>query len=166
MTTFTLSSPDIPAGGSVPAHFEADVFGCGGRNESPVLQWTGAPADAQSFAVTVYDPYAPTGSGWWHWLVVDLPAGTSELSANAGAKGSRTLPAGARQMRNDYGAFAWGGMCPPPGDKPHRYIFTVHALSVPKLDIPDDATAALTGFMVNATTIAKASFTSTYARPA
>jgi Raf kinase inhibitor-like YbhB/YbcL family protein len=76
-----------------------------------VLQWTGAPADAQSFAVTVYDPDAPTGSGWWHWLVVDLPAGTSELSANAGAKGAGPA-AGARQMRNDYGAFAWGGMCP------------------------------------------------------
>jgi Raf kinase inhibitor-like YbhB/YbcL family protein len=130
-----------------------------------VLQWTGAPADAQSFAVTVYDPDAPTGSGWWHWLVVDLPAGTSELSANAGAKGSRTCrwrAPDAQRLR----CLCLGRHVPLPGDKPHRYIFTVHALSVPKLDIPDDATAALTGFMVNATTIAKASFTSTYARPA
>ncbi|MEX8192551.1 YbhB/YbcL family Raf kinase inhibitor-like protein [Comamonas guangdongensis] len=166
MSNFTLTSPDIPAGGSVPAHFEADVFGCGGRNESPVLQWSGAPAGTQSLAVTVFDPDAPTGSGWWHWIVVDLPAATSELKANAGAKGSSTLPAGARQMRNDYGAFAWGGMCPPPGDKPHRYVFTVHALSVARLDIPDDATAAICGFMINANSLAKATFTSTYGRPA
>jgi len=166
MSNFILTSPDIPAGGSVPAHFEADVFGCGGRNESPVLQWSGEPAGTQSLAVTVFDPDAPTGSGWWHWIVVDLPAGTSELKANAGAKASSTLPAGTRQKRNDYGAFAWGGMCPPPGDKPHRYVFTVHALSVARLDIPDDATAAICGFMINANSLAKATFTSTYGRPA
>ena len=166
MSNFILTSPDIPAGGSVPAHFEADVFGCGGRNESPVLQWSGEPAGTQSLAVTVFDPDAPTGSGWWHWIVVDLPAGTTELKANAGAKASGTLPDGARQIRNDYGAFAWGGMCPPPGDKPHRYVFTVHALSVARLDIPDDATAAICGFMINANSLAKATFTSTYGRPA
>ena len=112
----------------------------------------------------MYDPDAPTGSGWWHWFVVDLPADTTALAPNAGAKGSAQLPQGARQIRNDYGAMAWGGMCPPPGDKPHRYIFTVHALSVPRLDIPDDATAALAGFMVNAHSLAKASFTATYGR--
>ena len=106
-----------------------------------------------------------TGSGWWHWFVVDLPATTAQLVPNAGAQGGAGLPAGARQIRNDYGAFAWGGVCPPPGDKPHRYVFTVHALSVPRLDIPDDATAALAGFMVNAHTLAKASFTATYGRP-
>ena len=164
MTVFTLSSPDIPSGGTVPPHFEFDGFGCSGQNQSPILQWSGAPVGTQSFAVTVYDPDAPTGSGWWHWFVVDLPATTAQLVPNAGAQGGAGLPAGARQIRNDYGAFAWGGVCPPPGDKPHRYVFTVHALSVPRLDIPDDATAALAGFMVNAHTLAKASFTATYGR--
>ena len=166
MSNFTLSSPDIPAGGSVPAHFEFDSFGCSGRNESPSLTWSGAPEGTKSFALTVYDPDAPSGSGWWHWFVIDIPADTAALSPNAGAKGGASLPQPARQIRNDYGAFAWGGLCPPPGDKPHRYIFTVSALGVDRLDIPDDATAALAGFMVNANTLAKASFTSTYGRPA
>lgn len=166
MSTFNLSSPDIPAGGSIAPVFESDMFGCGGSNQSPVLQWSGAPEGTQSFAVTVFDPDAPTGSGWWHWMVVDLPASVTRLQANAGAKGNANLPAGARQMRNDYGIFAWGGMCPPPGSKPHRYVFTVHALSVAKLDMPDDATTAIGGFMINANTLATASFTSTYARAA
>lgn len=166
MTTFTLSSPDIPTGGTIAPVFESDMFGCGGSNQSPVLQWSGAPAGTQSFAVTVYDPDAPTGSGWWHWMVVDLPASVTALPANAGEKGGAHMPAGARQMRNDYGLWAWGGMCPPPGDKPHRYIFTVHALSVAKLDMPDDATTAIGGFMIHAHTLATASFTATYGRPA
>lgn len=166
MTSFTLSSPDIPANGAIAAIFESDMFGCGGSNQSPVLQWSGAPEGTQSFAVTVYDPDAPTGSGWWHWMVINIAADVTQLAANAGAKGNANLPAGARQMRNDYGIYAWGGMCPPPGAKPHRYIFTVHALSVASLDIPEDATTAVGGFMINANTIAKASFTSTYARAA
>ena len=99
-------------------------------------------------------------------MVVDLPASVTALPANAGEKGGAQLPAGARQMRNDYGLWAWGGMCPPPGDKPHRYIFTVHALSVAKLDMPDDATTAIGGFMIHAHTLATASFTATYGRPA
>lgn len=164
MSTFTLSSPDIPSGGTIAQHFEFDGFGCSGRNESPVLRWSGAPAGTKSFALNVYDPDAPTGSGFWHWYVIDLPADVHELAANAGAAGGAGLPAGARQIRNDYGAYAWGGVCPPPGDKPHRYIFTVHALGVERIDVPDDAPAALTGFMVNANTLAKASFTATYGR--
>ena len=166
MTSLTLSSPDIAAGGSIAPVFESDMFGCGGSNQSPVLQWSHAPEGTQSFAVTVYDPDAPTGSGWWHWMVVNIPANVTTLPANAGDKSGANLPAGARQMRNDYGIYAWGGMCPPPGDKPHRYIFTVHALSVAQLDIPADATTAVGGFMINAHTIAKASFTAMYARAA
>lgn len=166
MSAFILTSPDIPAGGAIDAAFESDMFGCGGNNQSPVLQWSGAPAGTQSFAVTVYDPDAPTGSGWWHWMVVNIPAEVQALAANAGDKSGAHLPAGARQMRNDYGICAWGGMCPPPGDKPHRYIFTVHALSVPLLDIPADATTAVGGFMIHANTLATATFTSTYARAA
>ena len=164
MTAFTLTSPDIADGSTIAQSFEFDGFGCSGRNQSPVLRWSGAPEGTKGFAVNVYDPDAPTGSGFWHWYVIDLPASVSELPANAGAKGGAHLPAGARQIRNDYGQYAWGGMCPPPGDKPHRYIFTVHALLVERIDVPDDAPAALAGFMVNANTIAKASFTATYGR--
>lgn len=164
MTAFALTSPDIAAGSAIAQHFEFDGFGCTGQNQSPVLRWSGAPQGTKSFAVNVYDPDAPTGSGFWHWYVIDLPATVTELPANAGAKGGANLPAGARQIRNDYGIYAWGGMCPPPGDKPHRYIFTVHALSVERIEVPDDAPAALTGFMVNANTLAKASFTATYGR--
>ncbi|MGE4329695.1 YbhB/YbcL family Raf kinase inhibitor-like protein [Diaphorobacter sp.] len=164
MTTFTLTSPDIAAGSTIAQRFEFDGFGCSGQNQSPVLQWSGAPEGTKGFALNVYDPDAPTGSGFWHWYVIDLPASVTGLPANAGAKGGANLPAGARQIRNDYGIYAWGGMCPPPGDKPHRYIFTVHALSVDRIDVPDDAPAALAGFMVNAHTLAKASFTATYGR--
>lgn len=165
MANFTLSSPDIVSGGSIAAVFEFDGFGCSGQNRSPALQWSGAPAETRGFAVTVYDPDAPTGSGWWHWFVVDLPAGTTQLAPDAGAQGGASLPAPARHIRNDYGAYAWGGMCPPPGDKPHRYLFTVHALSVDRLDVPDDATAALAGFTIHFNTLATATFTATYGRP-
>lgn len=161
---FTLTSPDITDGASIAAHFEFNGFGCTGRNESPALHWSHAPIGTQSFAVTVYDPDAPTGSGWWHWFAIDLPGGCTHLPPNAGAEGGAYLVAGARQIRNDYGVHAWGGVCPPVGDPPHRYIFTVHALSVARLDIPDHASAALAGFMVNAHTLAKASFTATYGR--
>lgn len=161
---FKLSSPDIKTGGKIPKSFEFNGFGCAGDNKSPALKWSGAPKDTKSFAVTVYDPDAPTGSGWWHWMVINIPANVTELPGNAGAANSTTLPAGATQSRIDYGVNAWGGVCPPQGDKPHRYIFTVHALKVEKLDVPADATAALTGFMINANTLAKTSFTAKYGR--
>lgn len=162
---FQLSSPDIKAGSSIDRKFEFDGFGCSGENKSPVLQWSGAPAGTKSFAVTVYDPDAPTGSGWWHWSVINLPADVSSLPSNAGAAGGANLPKGASHVRIDYGVAAWGGMCPPPGDKPHRYIFTVHALKTDKLELPADATAALAGYMINANAVGKASFTATYGRP-
>lgn len=162
---FQLTSPDIEAGRSINKKFEFNGFGCSGDNQSPALQWRGAPAGTKSFAVTVYDPDAPTGSGWWHWSVINLPAAVTSLPADAGAAGGAKLPQGASQVRIDYGVAAWGGMCPPPGDKPHRYVFTVHALKTDKLDIPADATAALAGYMINAHALAKASFTATYGRP-
>ena len=161
---FTLSSPDIKPNSTIDKKFEFNGFGCSGENKSPALKWSGAPKDTKSFAVTVYDPDAPSGSGWWHWSVVNIPAGVSELPADAGAAGGANLPKGATPVRIDFGVAAWGGVCPPEGDKPHRYVFTVHALKTDKLDIPDDATAALAGFMVNANTLAKASFTAKYGR--
>jgi len=166
MSEFKLESPDIQPGTIIDKRFEANVFGCSGENKSPALKWSGAPQGTKSFALTVYDPDAPTGSGWWHWMVIDIPGSVSELKPDAGNHSGANLPAGARQVRIDYGFTGWGGMCPPPGDKPHRYIFTVHALDTQRIDIPEDATAALAGFMINASTIAKASFTALYGRPA
>lgn len=162
---FQLGSPDIQAGGVIDSRFEFNGFGCSGENKSPALKWHGAPAGTKSFAVTLYDPDAPTGSGWWHWSVINLSADVNELPADAGAVGGAKLPKGASHVRIDYGVAGWGGMCPPQGDKPHRYIFTVHALKTDKLEIPADATAALAGYMINANVLGKASFTATYGRP-
>ncbi|WP_226100208.1 YbhB/YbcL family Raf kinase inhibitor-like protein [Dickeya oryzae] len=164
--TLTLSSPAIVPNSTLPASFEFNGFGCSGQNQSPALNWHGAPAGTQSFAVTVYDPDAPTGSGWWHWMVINIPANVNSLATNAGEIGGKHLPTGARQVRIDYGVAAWGGVCPPAGDKPHRYIFTVYALKARTLDVPKDANPALGGFMINANTLAKASFTAYYGRPA
>ena len=161
---FTLSSPDIKANGMISASFEFNGFGCAGENKSPALKWSGAPQGTKAFAVTVYDPDAPTGSGWWHWMVINIPAEVNELGLNAGAGGGANLPQGARPVRIDFGVAAWGGVCPPQGDKPHRYIFTVYALK-DTLDVPADATAALAGFMINGNSLGKASFTARYARP-
>jgi len=161
---FQLTSPDIKAGAMIPKSFEFDGFGCSGENKSPALKWSGAPKGTKSFAVTVYDPDAPSGSGWWHWMVINIPAVVTELKPDAGAVGGANLPKGASHVRIDYGVAGWGGGCPPQGDKPHRYIFTVHALKVEKLDVPADATAALTGFMINGNSLGKASFTAKYGR--
>ncbi len=148
----------------MPKSFEFNSFGCSGENKSPALKWSGAPKDTKSFAVTMYDPDAPTGSGWWHWVVINIPADVTELPSNAGAANSTTLPQGAMQGRTDFGAAAWGGTCPPQGDKPHRYIFTVYALKTDKIEVPADATAALIGYNIHGNMLGKASFTATYGR--
>lgn len=161
---FKLTSPEIKAHARLPASFEFNGFGCAGENRSPALQWSGAPKGTKSFAVTVYDPDAPTGSGWWHWMVINIPADATGLAAGAGDVSGSKLPVGAVQNRIDYGVAAWGGTCPPKGDKPHHYIFTVYALKTDKLEVPADATAALTGYMIHGNAIAKASFTALYGR--
>jgi Raf kinase inhibitor-like YbhB/YbcL family protein len=161
---FTLTSPDIKPNATIDKKFEFNGFGCSGENKSPALKWSGAPKDTKSFALTVYDPDAPTGSGWWHWSVINIPANVSELKPDAGNVSGANLPPGAKNVRIDYGVAGWGGVCPPEGDKPHRYVFTVHALKTDKLDIPADATAALAGFMINSNSIAKASFSAKYGR--
>ena len=161
--SFTLTSPDLPKGKPIPNKQVFNSFGCSGENVSPALAWKGAPAGAKSFALTVYDPDAPTGSGWWHWVVYNLPASATKLDAGAGdAKGSG-LPAGAVQGNTDIGAPGYGGPCPPPG-KPHHYVFTLYALDADKLDIPSNATAAFVGFNIHGHTVGKASFTATYGR--
>jgi len=111
-----------------------------------------------------FDPDAPIGSGWWHWVVLNIPANVTELPPNAGAVGGANLPPGASNVRVDFGFAGWGGTCPPQGDKPHRYVFTVYALKTDKIDVPADASAALAGFMINANKVGKASFTARYGR--
>jgi Raf kinase inhibitor-like YbhB/YbcL family protein len=161
---FSLDSAELKHDKPIPETHVFKGFGCEGGNASPSLAWKNPPKDTKSFAVTVYDPDAPTGSGWWHWVVFNLPADAAGLAAGAGDPGSGKAPKGAMQSRTDFGKPGWGGPCPPKGDKPHRYIFTVHALKVEKLDLDENATAALVGFMINANRLGKASFTATYGR--
>ena len=161
---FTLSSPEIDPTKPLPQRFVFDGFGCKGENRSPELRWSGAPAGTKSYAVTVYDPDAPTGSGWWHWLVVDVPATADGLPGNAGAVDGSGLPAPAKHVRTDFGGPGFGGACPPAGREPHRYVFTVFALKVESLGLPDNATAAMAGFMMRAYALGEASFTVRYGR--
>lgn len=130
-------------------------FGCAGGNKSPHLKWEGAPEGTKSFAVTCYDPDAPTGSGFWHWLVVNIPANVTELAVDAGNPASGKLPAGALQIRTDFGKPGYGGPCPPAGDHPHRYLFTVFAVSRDKLPVTEDTAAAVIGFNLNFNTLDK-----------
>ena len=162
--TFTLSSPTIKPNSTLSDAQVFNSFGCAGKNISPALKWSGAPAGTKSYAVTLYDPDAPTGSGWWHWVVYNIPASATELPEGAGAADGKGLPTGATQGRTDFGTAAFGGACPPQGDKPHRYIFTIYALKTDKIEAPADGSAALVGFMVNANKICKASFTAKYGR--
>lgn len=163
---FEISSADIKDGQTLANAQVFNGFGCTGGNVAPQISWKNAPKDAKSFAVTVYDPDAPTGSGWWHWIVYDIPATFNGLpgGASASAEAKVKLPDGAKQGRNDYGTRDFGGACPPVGDKPHRYIVTVHALKVDKLGVPDDASAALIGYMLNANSLGKAKLTGKYGR--
>jgi hypothetical protein len=164
---FALTSPDIKANAMIANKHVFKGFGCEGDNVSPALEWKGAPKDTKSFALTMYDPDAPTGSGWWHWVVFNIPADTNKLEAGAGDATSGKLPAGAVQSRTDFGKAGYGGPCPPKGPslkKPHRYIFTIHALKVDKLDLDPDASGALVGYMINANSLGKASLTAKYGR--
>ncbi len=163
---FELTSPDIKPGGRIAEEQVFNGFGCSGKNISPALRWSGAPAGTRSFALLVHDPDAPTGgAGWWHWVVINIPATVTELKKDAGRADGSNLPPGAEQVVTDFGTPGWGGPCPPAGDKPHRYHFTLHALKVEKLELPKDARASLAGFMVNANSIGKATLTGVYSRP-
>jgi Raf kinase inhibitor-like YbhB/YbcL family protein len=160
--TFILRSADIEPGATIPLLHVYD--GCGGGNASPELHWSGAPGHTAGYAITVYDPDAPSGSGWWHWQAWDLPASATALGGNAGATTGKYLSPLARQGINDYSQAGYGGPCPPPGDRAHRYVFTVFALKVGRLELPPVASCALIGFNLNALALAKASFTAYYGR--
>lgn len=162
---FRLTSPDIKPGGTIAEGQVFDSFGCSGQNVSPALAWSGAPRGTKSFALLLHDPDAPTGgAGFWHWIAYDIPAATTGLPQGAGKSDGSALPPGAASIANDYGTQGYGGPCPPAGDKPHRYNFTLYALKVAKLDVPKGASASVAGFMINANAIGKATLTGRYGR--
>jgi len=162
--TFHVSSSDIPKNNQLTEKQVFQGFGCSGSNISPQLAWQNPPAGTKSFAITVYDPDAPSGSGWWHWTVVNIPAAVKFLPTGAGDAAKKSLPKGAIQGRNDFGYSGFGGACPPLGDKPHRYQITVWALSTDKLPVDSNASGALVGYMLNSNVIAKAELTAMYGR--
>jgi Raf kinase inhibitor-like YbhB/YbcL family protein len=153
--TFTLKSNDLT--GQFTNKFMSGSFGCNGENKSPQLEWSAAPPEAKSFAVTMYDQDAPTGSGWWHWVVFDIPNTSSKLIQDAGNNRNSLLPEGSIQGLTDFGTNGYGGPCPPPNDKPHAYVVTVYALKVAHLGLDKNATPALAGFIINQNLLAKAS---------
>lgn len=158
---FRVWSNDFKEGGRLP---EAQVFngmGYSGGNESPHIAWDGAPEGTKSFVVTCYDPDAPTGSGWWHWVVINIPGSVKELPAGAGSGGK--LPSGVLQTRTDFGAPGYGGAAPPPG-RTHHYVFTVQALKVEKLDLDPQSSAAMVGFMCFMNGLARTPLTATYSK--
>jgi Raf kinase inhibitor-like YbhB/YbcL family protein len=152
--SFELRSDDVADGEMMSENQVYNSFGMSGKNISPSLSWSGFPPQTQSFAVTCYDPDAPTGSGFWHWVLLGLPASVTSLPAGAGS--GTGLPAGAFHVRNDYGSKDFGGAAPPAGDPPHRYVFAVHALDVESLDVDDSVSPAVAGFNLRFHTIARA----------
>lgn len=159
---FTLKSPDIS--GRLSQNQVFSGFGCEGKNISPELSWVNAPENTKSYAVTVYDPDAPTGSGWWHWVFFNIPNDITTLKAGAGNPKNNLAPKGSVQSKTDFGSVGYGGACPLGGDKPHRYIFTVYALDVEKLGVDADSSPAMVGFFLNQHAIAKASLIAYYSR--
>nr|WP_281354723.1 YbhB/YbcL family Raf kinase inhibitor-like protein [Roseospira navarrensis] len=158
----TLSSPDISEGSGITDPHVFDGFGCSGGNMAPALSWSGAPEGTESYIVTVFDPDAPTGSGWWHWTVFNIPADVTSLPQGAGD--TAPLPEGAGEGRTDYGPTGYGGPCPPEGHGPHRYIFTVYAMPEATLPLDETSSGALVGFYANNQALDSASLTATYER--
>jgi hypothetical protein len=160
--TFTLKSNEI--GGQATSQQVFNGFGCTGSNISPQLYWENPPSGTKSFAITIYDEDAPTGSGWWHWLVFDIDKSVKGVKSNSGNLQSGLIPEGAIQSKTDFGVPGYGGPCPPEGDKAHRYVITVHALKTEKLGLDATANPPLVGFMLEQQTIEKASLILYYKR--
>ena len=163
--SLTLSSPVFRNGEGIPAQYTLNLFGCTGENRSPELRWSGAPAGTKSFALTLFDlDEHGTPSGWWHWVVYDIPPSVSTLGADAGAAGGRGLPHGASLGRVDTGHVSYDGPCPDRGTGVHRYLFTLYALRVAKLPVPEQASGAMVSYTVRDYTLAKATLTGLYER--
>ena len=155
--SFALRSDDVRAGTQMGAELSY-----AGGNRSPHLAWSGAPEETRSYVVTCFDPDAPTPSGFWHWVLVDVPASVTELPAGAGKEDGTALPKGAFHCRNDYGSMGYGGPAPPVGDRPHRYYFAVHALGVEKLGVENTASPAAVAFTMLSHQLGRALLMSTY----
>jgi Raf kinase inhibitor-like YbhB/YbcL family protein len=161
LAEMTLTSPDFAEGGTLPVAQVFNAMGCTGGNTSPGLEWSGAPEGTKSFLLTAYDPDAPTGSGWWHWTVANIPAGVTGLPAGASPA---ALPEGAVEGRTDFGAPGFGGACPPEGAAPHRYVFTIYAMPEATLPLDANASGAMFGFYANAMALDHATLTASFGR--
>jgi len=161
---FTVDSPNIKFDGKILNQQVFDGFGCNGDNISPELNWKGIPKGTKSLAVTVYDPDAPTGSGWWHWVVFNISPQVTSLKQGAGQPGNGLIPKNAVQSLTDFGKPGYGGPCPPVGDKPHRYEFTVHALKVEQLPLNEKSMPAMVGYYLNQNLIEKTVLRAEYGR--
>jgi Raf kinase inhibitor-like YbhB/YbcL family protein len=160
---FRLVSPQWHEGGTVPQENVLNGSGCSGANVSPEFHWSGAPAGSKSFAITILDPDAPARGGWWHWVAFNIPGTISGLSAGAGNKGSKALPAGSAQSQNDYGEPGYGGPCPPAGTT-HRYVVRVYALNVEKLSLGADTPPAKLAKLIEEHSIGVAQLTVRFGR--
>lgn len=160
----SVESTSWKDGQAITNAYVFNSFGCSGENISPNIKWKNLPATTKSIAVTIYDPDAPTGSGWWHWIIYNISPKMSGLREGEGTFGESKIANGASQNGTDFGSPGYGGPCPPAGDKPHHYTLTAHALDVEKLELPANATGAMAGFYINQHTIAKSSLTALYGR--
>jgi Raf kinase inhibitor-like YbhB/YbcL family protein len=160
---FTVTSNEVTDGEQLPRTHVFDGMGAGGENKSPHLSWHGFPDTTKSFVVTCFDPDAPIPGGFWHWILVDVPSAVTELPTDAGNRNGSGVPAGAFHVANDMGERAYGGAAPPPGDRPHRYYFAVHAVDAEKLGVDENASAAVVSFNLAFHTVARAIITPTYA---
>jgi hypothetical protein len=163
VASFDVTSSDVSDGAPLPDRHAYDGATDNAANESPQLSWSGFPDGTKSFVVSCYDPDAPTPSGFWHWMAVDVPTGTTSLPTNAGAAGA-ALPGSAFHVRNDWGSKDYGGAYPPDGDRPHRYYFVVHAVDVDTLGVDGDASPAVVSFNLASHTLARAQLVATFQR--
>jgi len=163
MAMLTITSNTFTNGGTLPMSTVFKGFGCTGGNRSPHLAWRGAPSGTQSFALIMHDPDAPTGTGWYHWVLFDIPSSVHELKEGAGSPGSPDLPAGAVLGLTDFGSSGYGGPCPPTGDKPHHYRITIYALSS-KIGMGQATTGAAVRFLIRGNTLAEGTITGLYGR--
>jgi Raf kinase inhibitor-like YbhB/YbcL family protein len=162
VASFSVTSDDISNGVRLPMPQVSGIFGAGGEDVSPHLRWSGFPAETKSFVVTCFDPDAPTGSGFWHWNVLDIPATVTELASNAGVQDGSVLPAGTTVIHNDAGLAGYLGAAPPSGHGPHRYVFAVHAMAEEKVGVDNSVSNAIAGFNMFGRVLARAIITPIY----